>query len=51
MNLLKDTVLKLIDPDYEMELRPDIENELNESVKPTKKMTAEEVAKDLGLEY
>lgn len=49
--LIKDTVLELIDPDYELELRPDVENELTESMRSTKRITAEEVAKELGLEW
>ncbi|MCP4267266.1 MAG: hypothetical protein GY777_17125 [Candidatus Brocadiaceae bacterium] len=49
--LIKDTVLELIDPDYELELRTDVEEELNDSLRSTRRITAEEVAKDLGIEW
>ena len=49
--LIKDTVLELIDPDYELELRPEVEEELKESVRSTRRITAEEVAKELGIEW
>ena len=31
--LIKDTVLEIIDPDYGLELRPEVEKELRESLK------------------
>jgi len=31
--LIKDTVLEVIDPDYGLELRPEVEKELRESMK------------------
>ncbi|OHC00532.1 MAG: hypothetical protein A3G70_09280 [Planctomycetes bacterium RIFCSPLOWO2_12_FULL_39_13] len=31
--LIKDTVLEVIDPDYGLELRPEVEKELRESLK------------------
>ena len=49
--LIKDTVLELIDPDHELELRPEVEAELKESMKSTKRIPAEKVAKDLGIEW
>ena len=49
--LIKDTVLELIDPDHELELRPEVEDELKESMKSTKRIPAEEVAKNLGIEW
>jgi hypothetical protein len=49
--LIKDTVLELIDPDYELELRPEVEEELKESMRSTRRITAEEVAKELGIEW
>jgi hypothetical protein len=49
--LIKDTVLELIDPDYELELRHEVETELKESMKSTRRITAEEVAKELGIEW
>ncbi len=49
--IIKDTVLELIDPDYELELKPGVEEELNESMRSTKRIKAEEVAKELGIEW
>ncbi len=49
--LIRDTVLELIDPDYGLELRPDVEEELNESMKSTRRISAEEVASELGIEW
>jgi len=49
--LIKDTVLELIDPDYELELRTDVEEELSESMRSARRITAEEVAKELGIEW
>ena len=49
--LIKDTVLELIDPDYKLELRPEVEEELNESMRSTRRIKAEEVAKELGIEW
>ncbi len=49
--LIKDTVLELIGPDYELELKADVEKELQESMRSTGRITAEEVAKELGIEW
>ncbi len=49
--LIKDTVLELIDPDSGSELRPDVEDELNKSMKSTKRIAAEDVARELGIEW
>lgn len=49
--LIKDTVLELIDPDSGLELKPDVEEELNESMKSTKRIAAEDVARELGIEW
>ena len=49
--LIKDTVLEVIDPDYGLELRPEVEKELLESKKKKEKGIAlETVVKELGLE-
>ena len=49
--LIKDTVLEVIDPDYGLELRPEVEKELLESKKKKKKgIPLETVVKELGLE-
>jgi len=49
--LIKDTVLEVIDPDYGLELRPEVEKELMESKKKKEKgIPLETVVKELGLE-
>ena len=49
--LIKDTALEVIDPDYGLELRPEVEKELLESKKKKKKgIPLETVVKELGLE-
>lgn len=49
--LIKDTVLEIIDPDYKLELRQEVEDELKESRESTKRIPVEEVAKELGIEW
>ncbi len=49
--LIKDTVLEVIDPDYGLELRPDVEKELLESMKSKERIPVEDVAKELGLKW
>ena len=49
--LIKETVLEVIDPDYGLELRPEVEKELLESRKKKEKgIPLETVVKELGLE-
>jgi hypothetical protein len=50
--LIKETLLEIIDPDYGLELRPEIEEELLESCKSRDNgmfITFEEVKKSLGI--
>ncbi len=49
--LIRGTVLELIDPDYGLELRPEVEEELEASIKSTKRIPAKDVAKKLGVEW
>ncbi|OHB39170.1 MAG: hypothetical protein A3G70_01555 [Planctomycetes bacterium RIFCSPLOWO2_12_FULL_39_13] len=49
--LIKDTVLEVIDPDYGLELRPEVEKELQESMKSKEMIPVEDVAKELGLKW
>ncbi|MBM4066338.1 MAG: hypothetical protein FJ266_11990 [Planctomycetes bacterium] len=49
--LIKDTVLEVIDPDYGLELRPDVEKELQESIKSKERIPVEDIAKELGLKW
>lgn len=49
--LIKDVVQEVIDPDYGLELRPEVEAELKESLKRKEKgIPLEAVVKELGLE-
>jgi hypothetical protein len=50
--LIKDVVQEVIDPDYGLELRPEVEAELRESLKRKEKgIPVEDVAKELGLRW
>ncbi len=49
--LIKDTVQELIDPDYGLELRPEVEEALRRSVKSRERIPVEKVAKKLGLKW
>jgi hypothetical protein len=50
--LIRDTVLELLDPDYGLELRPEVEEELRESLKQKERgegISLEKAKKQLGL--
>lgn len=48
--LIKDVVSEVIDPDYGLELRPEVERELRGSLKRKEKgIPLEKVIKELGL--
>lgn len=50
--LIKDTVLEVIEPDYGLELRPEVEAELRGSLKREEKgIPIEDAAKELGLKW
>ena len=49
--LIKDSVLEVVDPDYGLELRPEVEKELQESMKSKERIPVEDVAKELGLKW
>ncbi len=49
--LIKDTVLEVIDPDYGLELRPEVEKELQESMKSKERIPVEDAAKEPGLKW
>ena len=51
-NLIKDTLFEVIDPDYGLELRPEVEKELRESRKQKKSgkgVSLKDVKKQLGI--
>ena len=50
-NLIKDTVQELIDPDYGLELRPEVEEALRRSVRSRERIPVEKVAKKIGLKW
>lgn len=49
--LIRDTVFELLDPDYGLELRPEVEEELRESLKSKERIPVEKVAEELGLKW
>lgn len=49
--LIRDTILELLDPDYGLELREDIEQELKKSLKSKKRIPAADIAEKLGFEW
>ncbi len=49
--IIKDTIHEVIDPDYGLELKPEVEKALNKSLKSKKRTSVEKVAEDLGLKW
>ena len=49
--LIRNTVHEVIDPDYGLELKQEVEEELRKSVKSKKRTPVEKVAEDLGLKW
>ncbi len=49
--LIKDIIHEVIDPDYGLELKPEVEKALNKSLKSKKRTPAEKVAEDLRLKW
>lgn len=49
--LIRDTVLEILDPDYGLELRPEVEEELRKSLKSKERIPVEKVAEELGLKW
>ncbi|MEK6682609.1 MAG: hypothetical protein AABY79_11670 [Nitrospirota bacterium] len=49
--IIKDTMYSFIDPDYGLELRPEVEEALKKSLKSKKRIPAEKVAAKLGLKW
>ena len=50
-SLIRDTLQELIDPDYGLELRPEVEESLKRSVKSRKRIPVKKVASELGLKW
>lgn len=49
--LIMDVVKEAIDPDYGLELRPEIKKELMESLRSKERTPVEDVAEKLGLKW
>lgn len=49
--LIRDTILEVVDPDYGLELRPEVEEELRESMKSKERIPVEDVVRELGLKW
>jgi len=49
--LIRDVVKEAIDPDYGLELRPEIKKELMESLQSKERIPVEDVAEKLGLKW
>ena len=50
-SLIKETVMEILDPDYALELRPDVEEELRESIRSKERIPVEKVAEEMGLKW
>ena len=50
-SLIRDSVHEVIDPDYGLELRPEVEASLKKSLKSKKRTSVEKVAAELGLKW
>ncbi len=50
-NFIISTIYEVADPDYGLELRPEIEKELHQSLVSKTGISAEEAAKRLGVEW
>ncbi len=47
----RDTIIELIDPDYGLELRSEVEEALKMSLESNERIPIEKVAKELGLKW
>ncbi len=50
-DLIKETIYETVDPDYGLELRPEIEKDIHKSVDSDERIPVESVAKTLGLQW
>ena len=49
--LIRDSIHEVIDPDYGLELKPEVEESLKKSLKSKKRTDVEKVAGELGLKW
>lgn len=50
-SLIKDSIYEVVDPDYGLELRPEAEESLKNSIKSKNRTPVEKVAEELGLKW
>ncbi|MBW2106847.1 MAG: hypothetical protein JRI26_12720 [Deltaproteobacteria bacterium] len=49
--LIRDTIYELVDSDFGLELMPEVEETLRESLKSKERIPVEKVAEELGLNW
>ncbi len=50
-SLIRDTIIELIDPDYGLELKSEVEEALRISLESKERIPVEKVAEELGLKW
>lgn len=50
-SLIRDSIYEVVDPDYGLELRPEVEASLKKSIKSKKRTSVEKVTVELGLKW
>ena len=49
--IIKNVIVEVIDPDYGLELKPEVEKALRNSIASKERIPAEKVAEELGLNW
>ena len=49
--VIKETFQEMIDPDYGLEITPEVKKQLNESLQSEERISMEKAAKQIGLEW
>ncbi len=49
--LIRDTIYEFVDSDFGLELRPEVEEALRESLKSKERIPVDKVAEELGLNW
>ncbi len=49
--LIKDTIYEFVDSDFGLELKPEVEEALRESLKSKERIPVDKVAEELGLNW
>jgi hypothetical protein len=50
-SLIRDSIYEVVEPDYGLALRPEVEVSLKKSLKSKKRTSVEKVATELGLKW